>query len=113
MENFALTPKIGWLIKIADPENSDLAKKLERNPYSISIRVLEFPAELLSLRYTSTLTVDFINEISIPDTFAGKDIRRLVLTGKIDQDGINRIKKMFPDSRITINGDNVQKEKDY
>ena len=26
MENFALTPKIGWMIKIAGPENSDLAK---------------------------------------------------------------------------------------
>ena len=38
MENFALTPKIGWMIKIAGPENSDLAKKLEGNPTSISIR---------------------------------------------------------------------------
>lgn len=71
-ENFALTPKIGWMIKIADPENSDLAKKLEMSPDSISIRVLEFPAEFFYLNRIRNLTIDFINEITIPDTFAGK-----------------------------------------
>ena len=109
MENFALTPKIGWMIKIADPENSDLAKKLEGNPDSISIRVMEFPPELLYLRYTSTLTIDFINEIKIPDAFAGKRINNLILTGKIEQKEINRIIKMFPESRITINGKIVKR----
>jgi len=113
MDNFALTPKIGWMIKKADPENSDLARNLEENPDSISIRVLEFPVELLSLNYTSTLKIDFINEIKIPDAFAGKRIKHLILSGKIDQNGINRIKKMFPDSKITINGKKVQEWKDY
>jgi len=108
MENFALTPKIGWLIKIADPENSDLAKKLERNPSSISIRVMEFPAELLYLDHIRTLTIDFINEITIPDSFAGKRIDHLILSGKINLKEIYRIKKMFPDSRITINGRKVK-----
>jgi hypothetical protein len=108
MENFALTPKIGWMIKIADPENSDLAKKLEEYPDSISIRVMEFPAELLYLNYTETLTIDFINEIAIPDAFAGKRIEHLILSGKIKQDEINRIVRMFPDSSITINGEKVK-----
>jgi len=107
MENCALTPKIGWMIKKADPENSDLAKRLERSPHSISIRVMEFPAELLYLNYTDTLTIDFINEITIPDAFAGKRINHLILSGKINRSETNRIKEMFPDSRITINGRDV------
>ncbi|MDR0473445.1 MAG: DUF4419 domain-containing protein [Treponema sp.] len=108
IENFALTPKIGWMIKIADPENSDLAKKLEISPASISVRVMEFPAELLSLRGIGTLTIDFINKITIPDAFAGKRIGHLILKGKIKQNEINRIKRMFPESNITINGKKVK-----
>jgi hypothetical protein len=108
MENFALTPKIGWMIKIADPENSELAKKLEGNPDSISIRVMEFPAELLYLNYARILTIDFINEITIPDAFAGKRIDNLILSGQITKNEISRIRRMFPDSRITINGKNVK-----
>jgi len=106
--NFALTPKIGWMVKKADPENSDLAKKLESSPDSISVRVLEFPMELLNLNYARTLTIDFINEIKIPDAFAGKNINRLILTGKIDKKEINRIIKMFPESHIKINGKDVK-----
>jgi hypothetical protein len=113
MENFALTPKIGWMIKRADPENSDLAKKLEsngKNPYSISIRVMEFPPALLYLNRIDYLTIDFINEITIPDEFAGVYVRYLNLSGKIERKEINRIIKMFPDSRITINGKIVNRE---
>jgi len=109
MKNFALTPKIGWMIKIADPENSNLAKKLEGNPNSIYIRVIEFPAELFYLNHIKTLEIDFINEITIPDAFAGKRIDNLILSGKIEQNEITRIISMFPDSRrITINGKNVK-----
>jgi len=107
MENFALTPKIGWMIKRADPENSELAKRLEARPRTISIRVIDFPVELHSLRSTYTLNIDFINEIKIPDSFAGKDIRELNLTGQIDRAGINRIKRMFPETRVIINGKRI------
>jgi hypothetical protein len=111
-ENFALTPKIGWMIKEADPENSELAKKLESLGFgSIHIRVMEFPAELLYVNFINTLTIDFINEITIPDTFARVKINELNLSGKIEQREINRIIGMFPDSRITINGNIVKKGK--
>jgi hypothetical protein len=109
MENFALTPKIGWMIKEADPENSELAKKLEsgRPLHSLRIRVMEFPPELLYLNFINALTIDFINEIKIPDSFARIKIYNLNLSGKIEREEINRIIKMFPDSRITINGEIV------
>jgi hypothetical protein len=111
METFALTPKIGWMIKKADSENSDLAKKLESNgsPHSLHIRVIEFPVELLHLDSIGTLTIDFINEIAIPDAFARVEINKLNLSGKIERKGIKRITKMFPSSRITINGKIVKR----
>jgi hypothetical protein len=105
-ETFALTPKIGWMIKKADPENSELAKKLESGGFlpSIRLRVMEFPAELFYLDSIDTLTIDFINKITIPDTFARVKINELNLSGKIEREEINQIIGMFPDSRITING---------
>ncbi|MDR1106955.1 MAG: DUF4419 domain-containing protein [Treponema sp.] len=111
-ENFALTPKIGWMIKKADPENSELAKKLESGGfYSIHIRVMEFPEVLLHVNGISTLTIDFINEITIPDAFAGVKIGYLNLSGKIEREEIERIIGMFPDSQITINGETVNGKK--
>jgi hypothetical protein len=112
-ENFALTPRIGWMIKKADPENSELAKKLESGgaPHSIRLRVMEFPSELFYLDRIDTLTIEFINEITIPDAFARVRINELNLSGKIKQEGINRITGMFPDSWITINGDIVNEGK--
>jgi hypothetical protein len=107
-ETFALAPRIGWMIKRADPENSELAKKLESaGSASLHIRVMEFPAELLHVNFINSLTLDFINEITIPDAFAGVRINKLNLSGKIKRREISRIKGMFPDSRITINGERV------
>jgi hypothetical protein len=113
METFALTPKIGWMIKRADPENSDLAKKLEsgRTSHSLHVRVMEFPSELFYLDRIDTLTIDFINEITIPDAFARVEINELKLSGKIEREEIDRITGMFPDSRITINGKIVKERK--
>jgi hypothetical protein len=112
-ETFALTPKIGWMIKRADPENSELARKLESGGFlpSIRLRVMEFPAELFYLHSIDALTIDFINEITIPDAFAGVTINYLNLSGNIEREEIDRIIGMFPDSRITINGKRVNEGK--
>lgn len=102
-ENFALTPKIGWMIRKKDVDNKGLIQSLESQSHWISIRVKEFPAELFSLNEIDNIKIEFLDEIVIPDEFANTKIKSLNLTGRIDTAGIDRIVKLFPNSRIVIN----------
>ena len=105
-ENFALTPKIGWLIRKKDINQIGLAQQWERSGW-INIRVKEFPIALLSLKEMEYIHIDFLDEINIPDEFANIKVKELYLSGEITTEGIERIKKMFPNSWIMINGDVV------
>jgi hypothetical protein len=102
-ETFALTPKIGWMIRKKDIDNIGLIQSLERQDW-ISIRVKEFPTELLSLKEIKNIEIEFLDKIIIPDEFANIKVKSLTLTGKIKNIEIERIIKLFPDSRIVING---------
>ena len=106
-ENFALTPKIGWLIRKKERIERDLVqqfKSYSENIGHIDIRVKEFPIELLSLTEIESLSIEFISEINIPNEFANVKMDYLNLSGQITKSGIERIIKMFPDTRIVING---------
>ena len=105
IENFALTPKIGWMIRKKDVDKIGLLQSLESDNKMgwISIRVKEFPAELLSLKEIKNIEIEFLDEIIIPEEFANVNVKSLTLTGKTKKDEIERIVKLFPDSRITIN----------
>ena len=109
-ENYALTPKIGWIIR-----KKDVHKKV-RNFEGfdiIYIRVKDFPMELLSLKEVEAINIEFLKEIVIPDEFANVKIKEyLYLTGKITETGIERIKKMFPDTHIIINGNVVNNKEE-
>jgi len=106
-ENFALTPKIAWMIRKKDIENIGLKEKLGLDNSSrsgISIRVKEFPNELLSLTEIENIEIAFLNEITIPDEFVNVKVKNIKLSGKITDAEIERIRRMFPDSQIAING---------
>jgi hypothetical protein len=105
-ENFALTPKTGWMIRKKDIDKTGLIQSLEANNKFgwISIRVKEFPTELLSLKEIENVEIQFLDKIIIPDEFANVIIKSLTLTGKINTIEIERIVKLFPNSRIDING---------
>jgi len=113
--NFALTPKIGWMIRKKDVENIGLIEKLKSDSKQsgfgggISIRVKEFPTELLSIQEAESVEIQFLDKISIPDEFANVKVKILKLSGKIEEEEIERIVKMFPDSnQIVINGNYVK-----
>ena len=115
--NFALTPKIGWMIRKKDVGNIGLTEKLKSDSKQsgygrgISIRVKEFPEELLSLIEAEDIEIQFLDKITIPDEFAKVKVKNLKLSGKIEEAEIERIIRMFPNSRITINGELVNGEK--
>ncbi len=104
--NFALTPKIGWMIRKKDVDKTGLKQSLELENRGgwISIRVKEFPEELLDLKEIEHIEIEFLDEIIIPEEFANNKVKSLTLTGKISKPGIDRLIKLFPDSRMIING---------
>lgn len=107
-DNFALRPRIGWMVRKKDVRNRGLKSKLEADADSgISIRVKEFPAVLLELKKIRKLEIAFVDEIDIPDELAAVQIKLLMLSGKITEEGVERIRRLFPDTAIQINGNRI------
>ncbi|MDR2424640.1 MAG: DUF4419 domain-containing protein [Prevotellaceae bacterium] len=107
-KTFALSPQIAWMIRKKDEKNAVLIQKLEaenNTDWGISIRVKEFPKELLSLKVINRISIEFTDNIDIPDEFKNVEVRELELRGQIEPAEIARIKNMFPNSRIIINHD--------
>ncbi len=104
-ENFSLTPKIGWMIRKKDVNKSGLKRKLEADNDlgEISIRIKEIPKEIYFLKEIEKLDISFVDKIVIPDKLKAIEIKQLTLSGKIDQTEIERISKMFPNSKLIIN----------
>lgn len=108
-DNYALRPQIGWMVRKKDVGDKEFMKKLEADAQTegmgagIRIKVKEFPAILLKLKEIKQLEIYFIDEIDIPDEFSKVKVDDLELYGKITEEGIDRIKKMFPGIGLKIN----------
>ncbi len=116
-ENFALTPKIGWMIRKKGSENAGIKKKLEIDSQKdglfegISIRVKEVPPILLELQEIKQLSITFIDSIRIPEALANVNIGSLTLSGKITADETERIRQLFPETGLKVNGELINPKK--
>ena len=114
-DNFALRPQISWMIRKKDIGNKGLLSKLrveaqeEGIGSGISIKVKEFPPVLLELKEIKSLKIEFTNEIDIPNELSEVKIGKLELSGKSAGKGIERIKELFPNTEIKINGAQISK----
>jgi len=109
-DDFTLTPKIAWMIRKKDTDNFGLKhqfKKQVNNTSGISIRVQEIPNAIFELKEIKNLQISFIDSILIPDKLKEIKIGRLKLSGKINKSEIERISKMFPDTVLIINGEEI------
>lgn len=106
-ENFALTPKISWMIRKKDVGNLSQKrrlKELSKDSFEgINIRVKEVPEHLLELKEIERLNIVFVDKIIIPNELGKIKIKVLTLSGKIDKSEIKRIRGMFPDTELLIN----------
>jgi len=102
-KNFTLTPKIGWMIRKKDVTNEGQKKSFEMKKDAIKIRASDFPEALLQLDSIKYLRIEFTDKIIIPDELSKVTVTDLNLSGKIDDAGIERLKRMFPNSGLTIN----------
>lgn len=103
-DDFTLTPKIGWMIRKKDINNSGIKYRFRKEADSgISIKVKEIPNAIYELKEIYQLEISFIDSILIPDRLKEIKIDKLKLSGKIDKSEIERISKMFPNTELIIN----------
>ncbi|MES2809283.1 MAG: DUF4419 domain-containing protein [Bacteroidota bacterium] len=110
-KDFNLRPEIGWIIrkkdfKLDDKKMSVLRTKAREPKNGIEIRINNVPDELMQIGPIHLLKLDFIKDINIPDELGKVQIDRLVLKGKIDDAGIERLHKLFPKTELSINTHN-------
>ena len=105
MKNYALTPKIGWMIRKKDVEQMGLQQKFEhdlKTRGAIEIRVKEIPEAIFKLTEIKKLAIQFIGDVIIPDRLADIKIQKLIIEGEIDKSEEARIRQLFPDTEVTI-----------
>jgi len=106
-QDFTLTPEIGWAINNNDkfnPENSEFKFDTKIDNLSIS-NIEEIPDDIYSLQIIDNLHLNFLNNINISEELAKITIRNLELNGKITSEEIVRIKNLFPNTTLKINGE--------
>lgn len=105
-ENYTLKPEIGWAINNKEkfnPENSEF--KYNKKIDDLSINNIEtIPNDIYSLEKIDNLHLSFLKKINISDELTKITIENLDLNGEIIIEEIQRIKKLFPKTKLKING---------
>jgi Domain of unknown function (DUF4419) len=104
--DFTLKPEIGWAINnvsVFNPENSQFRYSKKMEDLTIS-NVDSVPEDVLQLEQIDFLTLNFIDEIHIPDSMKHILIAKLDLNGKVSKEEEERIIKLFPSVLLKING---------
>ena len=111
-KTFALTPKISWMIKEKDINQTGIHQKLEFEniPSSggwgggIDIRIIDVPENLKKLSEIYSLKLNFKNNVLIPEWMKNIRIGKLNIEGKITETETEKIIDWFPNTEIKING---------
>jgi len=97
--------EVGKEDKDAQQLSDDLRAKSYNsvNNGGIEIRVNRVPKEILTLDQIKGLEIFFTDEINIPDEMGKIKIEEFRMSGKISDEGIERIVKLFPNTMLIIN----------
>jgi hypothetical protein len=104
-EDFTLKPEIGWAINNKNKFNPDHSEfKYQENIDDLSIsNIVNIPNDIYSIKKIDNLHLNFIKDINIPDELVNIKIGNLSLKGKITEAEIQRIKLLFPNTKLKIN----------
>jgi Domain of unknown function (DUF4419) len=106
-KDYTLKPQIGWAINNKskfNPENSEFKFNKIMDNLSIS-NIDTIPSDIYSLEKIDNLHLNFLKNITISDELTKITIDNLELNGKITIEEIQRIKKLFPNTKLKINGE--------
>lgn len=119
-KTYALTPKISWMIKKKDIDQTGILQKLEsenipgKGGYGgggIDIRIIDVPENLKQLREIYSLKLHFKNNVFIPEWLKDIRIGMLDIEGKITESETEKIIDWFPNTDTKINGKEYNKGK--
>lgn len=98
-----VTPKIGWLARVAESEDEQLAnlRKKDEN-WGIELRVKEVPEILRKLQHIKRLNLEFTDAVVLPEWFDRLTIDRLLISGKMTEAEKADLQKRFPSAIIFI-----------
>ncbi|MFD2873332.1 DUF4419 domain-containing protein [Mucilaginibacter ximonensis] len=108
-KTFGLKPKIGWMIRKRDPYRQYLIDQLSafnKNNDEVNLHVDNVPPELLKIGPINNLRINFFGNIRIPEELTTVPIKNMTLLGKTTEADVNRIVKLFPETKLHINGVN-------
>ena len=92
-----ITPKIGWLARVAETETDTLKMLRKKNEDGgISIRIKEVPEVLSQLGHIRLLELEFTDKVVLPEWLDRITIDRFYIKGKMTDSEKNEIKKRFP-----------------
>ena len=101
----ALTPKIGWLARIADEESDELARLKEKNEfmtlYFYMHKDQKVPHVLSKMDHIRSLNLDFGgNPVVIPEWMDNILIDKLQITGQFTDDEEAQLRQRFPKAEL-------------
>lgn len=107
-ENFALAPKIGWLVKKkTDEESANLVRlKHDMKEEGVNLKIKEIPLVLNKLDTFPSLTLQFKDKVYFPEWMKNKQIRSLRVYGDISTEERNKLLTWYPSSKIVVNNAN-------
>ena len=100
---YTMRPHIGWMV--SEKNNKGIAEKTQ-NSMGI-IRVDRIPEELKEIEHLEDLTLEFTNEIVIPEWMDTVKIDYLTLKGNITPELVENLKKRFYDREVNVHETNV------
>ena len=98
-----LTPKIGWLVRVAENDD-ELLKDLQKNDnkgyWGIELRVKEVPEILAKLQHIKRLHLEFTDTVGLPKWFDRLTIDDLSIKGMMTDAEKESLEKRFPKAKI-------------
>ena len=99
-----VTPKVGWLVRIAESDDDTLKElKKNNNDWGIHLRIQEVPELLSQLRHIKSLHLVFTGKVVLPKWMDKLKIDRFTIEGKMTETEKEAIKKRFPNIKIFEN----------
>lgn len=96
-----LIPKVGWLVRQTESDDDLLnrMKEMDEN-LGIDLRVKEVPEVLSRLSHIQSLSLQFTDEVVLPEWLDRITIDRFSITGKMTEAEKSAILKRFPEAKV-------------